>query len=166
MQVLRTVEETRRERALLFVGSGFLALVFAWMGFAWWVGRPGEPVDAALGVELPPGSRRVHTEHAEVDPRAPFDAIYVSATWTVDESVGRFARLATERNDNARRFVMADGTMVTVAPPDDVPATRLLPIHPIAEGVPLGTRSWIIVTRGTPPAGTWSAAVPPGLGES
>ncbi len=166
MQVLRTVEETKRERALLLVGSGFLAIVFAWMGFAWWIGRPGEPIDAALEVSMPPGSRRVHVEHADVDPSAPFDAVYVSATETVDEAVGRYAAMAAERNVNARRFVMEDGTMITVAPPDEVPATRLLPIHPITEGVPLGTRSWIVVTRGTPPAATWSTAVPPDLGES
>lgn len=166
MRVLRTVEEARRERALLLVGSGFLALVFAWMGFAWWIGRPGEPIEAALGVDMPRGARQVHIEHAATDPAAPFDAVYVSATETVDQAVRRFERLAVSRNAEARRFVMADGTMVTVAPPDEVPATRLLPIHPIADSVPLGTRSWIIVVRGTPPAGTWSAAVPPELGES
>ncbi|HEY8432091.1 MAG TPA: hypothetical protein VIL20_27125 [Sandaracinaceae bacterium] len=166
MQVLRTVEQTTRERALLWVGSGFLALVFAWMGFAWWIGRPGEPIERALGVELPPGSRRVHSEHAEVDPHAPFEAVYVSATESVDAAVARYSAVAEESNFHARRFRLRGGTMVTVAPPDEVPATRLLPIHPITDGVPLGTRSWIVVTRGTPPAGTFSAVVPPDLGES
>lgn len=163
MEVLRTVEETKRERAMVLLASGALAFFFAWASFAWWVGRPGEPVERALGVELPPGSRQVHEEHVEVDPDAPYDAVYVSATWTVDEAIARFERLAKDSNLDARRFVMPDGTMVTVLRPDEVPATRLLPIHPVSDGVPLGTRSWIVVTRGIPPAATWTAAVPPNL---
>lgn len=163
MEVLRTTEETKRERALVLLASGLLAFFFAWASFAWWIGRPGAPVDDALGVSLPPGSREVHREHIEVDPAAPYDAVYVSATWTVGEAVERFASRAREANVDARRFVMPDGTLITVLRPDEVPATRLLPIHPVTEGVPLGTRSWIVVTRGTPPAATWTAAVPPNL---
>lgn len=163
MRVLRTVEETRREHAIVLFASGFLALVFAWMGFAWWIGRPGQAVDQALGVELPPGSRQVHVEHADTDPDSPFDAVYVSATWSVNEAVARFARTAKHRDMEARRFLMRNGAMVVVSPASDVPATQLAPIHPITDGVPLGTRSWIIVVRGTPPTTTWTAAVPPDL---
>jgi hypothetical protein len=163
MDVLRTVDETRRERAMVLLASGLLAFLFAWAAFAWWVGRPGASVERALGVSLPAGSRQVHEEHVEVDPDAPYDAVYVSATWTVDEAVERLAAIATDSNVEARRFEMRDGTLVTVLRPDEIPATRLLPIQPVTEGVPLGTRSWIIVTRGTPPAATWSAAVPPNL---
>lgn len=163
MEVLRTTEATKREQAVVLLVAGALAFLFACAGFAWWVGRPGEPIGRALGVELPAGSRQVHIEHAAVDPAAPYEAVYVSATWTVDEAVARFAGLAAKPNLEARRFVMPDGTLVTVLRPDEVPATRILPIHPVTDGVPIGTRSWIIVMRGTPPAGTWMAAVPPDL---
>lgn len=163
MEVLRTTEATKRERAVVLLLAGLLALAFAWAGFAWWLGRPGEPADSALGVALPPGSRIVHEEHVEVDPEAPYEAVYVSATWTVDEAVERFSRTAVQRNVNARRFVMSDGTVVMVLRADEVPATRLVPVHPVSDGVPLGTRSWIVVMRGTPPAATWMAAVPPDL---
>jgi hypothetical protein len=166
LPVLPTVAQTRRERAIVLFAAGFLALVFGWVGLAWWLGRPGEPIEHALGVELPHGSRRVHAEHAEVDPDAPFAAVYVSSTWSVREAVARFAAIAVEHHESAQRFILRDGTMVLVARPEDVPATRIGPIQPVTEGVPLGTRSWIVITRGTPPAATWSAAVPPHLGES
>lgn len=166
MQVLRTVAETRREQAVLLFATGFLALAFGWLGFAWWLGRPGEPIQHALGVDLPIGSRQIHVEEADTDPRAPFAAVYVSTTWSVDEAVERFAAIAAEHHESARRFILPDGTVVVVARPDDIPATRLLPIQPIADSVPLGTRSWVVLTRGTPPAATWSAAVPPHVGES
>lgn len=164
MEVLRTVEETRRRRAWTLVLTGALTLLVAALSVAFWLGRPGEPVEHALGVALPPGSRLVHHEHVEVDPASPYQAVYVSATWTVDEAVARFQTLASESHAEARRFVMPDGTMITVLRPDEVPATRLPPIHPVSDRVPLGTRSWIVVTRGIPPAGTWTAAVPPHLG--
>jgi hypothetical protein len=163
MRVLRTVEDARRERAIMLFASGFLALVFAWMGLAWWLGRPGQPIDEALGVEVPPGSRQVYTEHVDSDPESPYEAVYVSATWTVNEAVTRFARSAAHRDLEARRFVMRDGTMIFVSPASDVPATHVTPIRPIREDVPLGTRSWIVIVRGTPPATTWTAAVPPNL---
>jgi hypothetical protein len=166
LPVLRTVAETRRERGLVLFATGFLTLLVGWMGLGWWLGRPGEPVDRALGVELPPGSRQVHAEHADVNPDAPFTAVYVTSAWTVAEAVERFEALAVEHHESARRFVLPDGTVVVVARPDDVPATRLSPIHPVRDDVPLGTRSWIVISRGTPPAATWSAAVPPNLAES
>lgn len=164
MRVLRTVAEVRREQALLLFGTGFLALALGWTGLAWWLARPGQLVERALGLELPAGSRLVHSEWAEVDPESPFAAVYVSTTWTVDEAVARLTPLATEHHPAARRFLMSDGAMVVVARPEDVPATRLLPIHPVTPSAPLGTRAWIVVSRGTPPAATWSAAVPPHLG--
>ncbi len=163
MRVLRTIEDARRERVMMLFASGFLALFFGWMGLAWWLGRPGEPVENAFGIEMPPGSRQVYREHVASDPDSPFEAVYVSATWTVGEAVQRFARIAAHKDMDARRYVMRDGTMVFVSPAGDVPATHVAPIRPVSDGVPLGTRSWIVIVKGTPPTTTWTAAVPPNL---
>lgn len=166
MRVLKTVKETKRQRAMLLVSSSLLALACLSAAFGWWIGRRGAPVDRALGVELPPGSRAIHREHVSVHDDAPYAAVYVSTTWSLDDAVAHFSRASGERDPSARRFVLADGTTVTVAPADDVPATRLMPIRPVADAVPLGTGSWIVVMRGQPPAATWTAAVPADLGES
>lgn len=166
MRVLPSVKESRRHRAILLVSASLLALTFVSAAAGWWIGRPGAPVDRALGVQLPPGSRAIHREHAAIDEDAPYAAMYISATWTLEEAVDHFSGLAGVRDPSARRFVLEDGTTILIAPADDVPATRLMPIRPVSEGVPLGTGSWIVVTRGRPPAATWTAAVPPDLGES
>jgi hypothetical protein len=165
MRVLPSVEETKRHRAMLLVSSALLSLTFVVVAAIWWVSRPGAPVDEALGVALPPGSRAIHRERIEAEDEAPYAAMYISATWSISEAAEHFSRLSGEDDPGARRFMLEDGTTVVIAPADDVPATRLMPIHPVSEGVPLGTGSWIIVTRGTPPAATWSAAVPADLGE-
>jgi hypothetical protein len=119
-----------------------------------------------LGVSLPSGSRRVHEEQVTVDADAPYRAIYVSTTLSVDDAIDRFAKIATEGDRDARRFVLPNGTSVVITAPDDVPATRLMPIQPVTEGTPLGTGAWIVLSRGTPPEATWTTAVPPDFGES
>ena len=129
----------------------------------WWLMRPGRSVEEALGVPLPDGSRQLHEERAPTD--EPFTAVYLTSTLSVSDAMDRFASIAVEANAEARRFVLRDGTEVVVAPPQDVPATRLTPIHPVSEGVPLGTRCWIVISRGRPPASTWAVSVPP-YGES
>ncbi len=163
MRVLKTVEDAKRERLVMLFGAGFLALAFSWMALGWWLGRPGEPIESALGVPVPAGSREVYTEHVAADPRAPYDAVYVSATWSVREAIDRMSDRAEHTDLDSRRFTMRDGTMVVVSPAGDVPSTHTLPIHPVTDGVPLGTRSWIVVEHGTPPTTTSTAAVPPDL---
>ncbi len=166
MEVLRTFEETRRRRTAMLLASAVTATLFAWSGFAWWLTRPGQPVDEALGVELPSGSRRIYEERVAVDSAAPFHAVYLSTTWSVDEAVAHFVSIANQVDPNARRYHLNDGTIVTIAPPEDVPATSLMPIQPVTEGIPLGTRCWIVLSRGVPPSATLFTAVPPDLGES
>jgi hypothetical protein len=166
MRVLKTVEETRRRWAALVLAAVLFAAAFLTAAFSWWIMRPGIPLEAALGVSLPPGSRRIHEEYAAVDPEAPYRAIYVSSSQSLDQTIAQFAPLAVEGDQHARRFVLHGGALVTIAPAEEVPATRLMPIRPVSGNVPLGTGCWIIVTRGTPPAATWTAAVPPDLGES
>jgi hypothetical protein len=166
MVVLKTVEEVRRRKTAVLLTSTIVAALFAWSGFAWWFARAGVPVERALGVALPHGSRRILEEHATVDPDAPFRAVYVSATGTTDDVAAIYASRASDADPDARRFELPNGTTVTILAPEDVPATRLMPIQPVAENPPLGTGCWIILSRGTPPAATWTTAVPPDLGES
>src|SRR5688500_16364779 len=132
MRVLPPIRETRRRRALLIVSSALLASTFLTAAAAWWIGRPGAPVDQALGVALPPGSRAIHREAMEVDEDAPYAAMYISATWSLEDAVDHFSGLTGERDPSTRRFLLEDGTTVMVAPAEDVPATRLMPIHPVS----------------------------------
>lgn len=166
MRVLRTVEQVRRKRRRLLGGTFLLLTVLLAAPFTWWIVRPGEPVESALGVALPPGTRLVYSERMDTEPGpAPFVALYLASTLTVDALEARFEAIADRPHRSSRRFVLSDGTVVVVAPPYDVPATQLSPIHAVTEGVPLGTRSWIILSHGTPPTSTTSIAVPP-MGES
>ena len=163
MQVLRTIEEHQRwTRRVLLVALGWSVAVLSIAG-AWWLARPGRSVDEALGVTLPGGTRQLHEEHIDAD--RPFAAVYLTSSASVSETMDRFEAIADETNRENRRFVLPDGAEVFVSPPQDVPATQLTPIHPVSDGVPLGTRSWIVISRGSPPASTWAVSVPP-FGES
>lgn len=165
MRVLRPVRNLRRPRRRLLLSALALALGSWTAACAWWVARPGEPVETALGVSVPEGSRQLHAEEMALEAEAPFSAVYLSSALSVNDAMAYYASIATETDEATRRFVMPDGSIVEIAPARDVPATRLGPIHPVSDGVPLGTRSWIIVVRGAPPASTGVVAVPP-LGES
>lgn len=131
---------------------------------AWWIARPGEPVESALGVSVPDGTRRLHGEEMTIDDETSFTAVYLSSALSVADAMAYYAAMAEHADEETRRFLMPDGTIVEIAPARDVPATRLGPIHTVSDGVPLGTRSWIMVFRGAPPASTGVVAVPP-LGE-
>ncbi|HJL19572.1 MAG TPA: hypothetical protein RMH99_28170 [Sandaracinaceae bacterium LLY-WYZ-13_1] len=165
MKVYETVEQHRRRKRRRLATVLLLSLGALAAAFVWWLARPGRPVQRALGVSVPEGSRQLHDERATADADASFDAVYLSSTLSVAEATARFSSIAAEANDETRRYVLPDGTEVVVAPPHEIPATRLSPIHPVADEVPLGTRSWIVISRGTPPASTWTVSVPP-LGES
>ena len=162
--ILSTVEQHRRRARRQLAAALALSLTFIGVAFAFSLARPGAPVDSALGLEMPSGTRVIREEHA-ASPRAAFGAMYLSSTLPVDTAVARFGALPGVLTHGERRFLLPDGRQVVVAPAREIPATQLGPIEPVYEGVPLGTRSWIIVSRGAPPDSTGVVSVPP-LGES
>jgi hypothetical protein len=162
MHVLRPVEEARRRNRWLVTSTALATFGLLFVASLWWLGRSGSSIDAAYGVELPRGSRLIHREYGGDD----YESMYISTTSSPDETAARVASIAVARDSTNRRFTLRDGTVAIIAPAEDVPATRMVPIRPVSGSVPLGTGSWIVLTRGVPPRATWTAAVPPDLGES
>lgn len=165
MRVLETVEQHRRRKRRVLAITLVLSLGALASAAGWWLIRPGRAVHEVLGVAVPDGCRQLHEERAGEEDAPHFRAVYLSSTWPVEDVEALFEPLAVERRQDSRRYLLEDGTEVFVAPPRDVPATRMSPIQPVSDGVPLGTRSWIVISHGTPPASTWTVSVPP-VGES
>lgn len=165
MQIFQPVEHHRRRTRRVLTTALALSVGLLGSSTTWWLARPGQPVDHALGVAVPDGSRQLHEEHSDGDPEQAYMAVYLSSALPVGELMERFDAIAVESRIESRRYQLADGTEIFIAPPRDIPATRLSPIHPVSDGVPLGTRAWIVISHGRPPDSTWSVSVPP-YGES
>lgn len=193
MQVLRTVQQHRRLARRTLTLSLAASMGFVAAAFGWWLGRPGVTVTEAYGLTLPPGTRLVLEEHGPanepgVSSTAPvlahshaahavsaadkpvprpieYAAMYLAAAVPLDVAQAQIERIRGVTPLGGRRYRLPDGLHVALAPARDVPATRLAPVEPVSDGVPLGTRSWIIVSRGVAPASTGTVSVPP-YGES
>ena len=193
MQVLRTVQQHRRLARRTLALSLAASMGFVAAGLGWWLGRPGVPVTEAYGLTLPPGTRLVFEEHgpapepvvappahvlahsraealAADDDKPPlrpieYAAMYLAAAVPLDVTQAQVEGIRGVTPLGGRRYRLPDGLEVALAPARDVPATRLAPVEPVSDGVPLGTRSWIIVSRGEAPASTGTVSVPP-YGES
>ena len=162
MLVLKTVAEHQRRRRRWWVSALSLISLLLLAPAAWWMLRPGIPVDHALGLELPPGTRLLHSESRD---EGSYRAVYLATTRSVEEHEERFSALAVETRPASHRFVLRDGTVVIVAQPYDIPSTRMMPVREVSAGVPLGVRSWLVFLKGELPESTRAISVPP-LGES
>ena len=168
-EVLRTVQQARRSRWRRLGLALGLSLASLAIAAGWWALREGEAVRSALGVELPPGTRSIRSDHGvglrDDGSRGDYDAVYLAATIPTDALYAHLLAQPGIRPHGPRRLIREDGAVLIVAPPREIPATRTRPVAPVADQIPIGARSWLILWRGPLPPSTAHLAIPP-YGES